>query len=74
MKSQAEEIVERNEGNINELILHINKEIHLNSIMNKNLTDGMLKTISQQRAIQLQLIKTELQISLVKYNKELIES
>ena len=70
-KTQAEEIVFRNKGDIKDLLHHIDQEIHINSIMSLSLEDGLLKNITQAKASQLQLIKTELQIALDKYQKKI---
>lgn len=70
MKIQTSEIIKRNKGDVNDLLLHLNNEIHLNSILAKGLNNGILKEISMEKALQLQLIKSEFQIGLVKYNKE----
>jgi len=66
---QAEEIVSRNKGDIDDLVCHINKELHITAIMHKRLDDGIYKSFLQVKAEQLQLIKTELQIVLDNYNR-----
>ena len=70
MKDQVNEIINRNKGDVQDLILHLDQEIHLNSILAKSLKRGILKTISQEKGMQFQLLKTELQIGLIKYNNE----
>jgi len=73
--NQAEEIVSRNEGDINDLINHINQEIRVSTIINKKLDDGLYKNFIQEKTKQLLTIKSELQQALIKYQiaKELIK-
>jgi len=67
--NQAEEIVSRNEGDINDLINHINQEIRVSTIINKKLDDGLYKNFIQEKTKQLLTIKSELQQALIKYQK-----
>ena len=70
MKSEAEEIVRRNFGDINDIIGHIDQSIHINTILNKLPSSSILKSINNERAVQLISLKLELQIALAKYKKE----
>ncbi|KKL47136.1 hypothetical protein LCGC14_2338570 [marine sediment metagenome] len=70
---QAREIVKRQNGEINSLISHIEHEIHINAIIQKKLSDCLLKVISQARSSQLLEIKIELQQALLEYNNNLKE-
>ena len=65
--NQADEIVSRNKGNIDDLICHINKEIHISAIIHKRIDDSVYKSFLQVKLEQLQIIKTELQVALVIY-------
>ena len=70
-KSQEEEIVFRNEGDIDDLLNHIQQEIHLNSIIQLKLPDSVQKSILKVKLTQLYEIKLGLQQALDKWNKEL---
>ena len=65
--NQAEEIVNRNKGNIKDLLKHIEQDIHITAIMQQRLDDGIHKSFLQAKLIQLQQIKSELQQALSRY-------
>ncbi|KKK48237.1 hypothetical protein LCGC14_3147190, partial [marine sediment metagenome] len=69
--NQEKEIVERNQGNIKRLMNHIEQELHLSAIIQLKLSDGLNKSLMQQRLIQLQTIKTNLQVELINYNESI---
>ncbi len=68
--NQAEEIVLRNKGNIDDLICHINQEIHISAIMFEKLNDGIYNSFLQVKLEQLQIIKSELQVALDNYRSK----
>jgi len=68
--NQVDEIVSRNKGNIDDLVCHINKEIHISSIIHKRLNEGIYKSFLQVKIEQLQSIKIELQIALNNYKRD----
>ena len=72
MKStnQADEIVLRNKGNIDDLVCHINKEIHISAIIHKRIGDGIYKCFLQVKLEQLHQLKVDLQQSLIKYKEK----
>jgi len=53
---------------VDDLLHHIEQDLHLQSIMQHNLPNGLNKTIAQERTIQLLKIKSNLQIALLEYN------
>ncbi|KKK59352.1 hypothetical protein LCGC14_3035270 [marine sediment metagenome] len=67
--NEEKEIVERNKGNIKELMNHLENELHLSAIIQNKLSDGLQKSLMQQRSIHLQIIKTNFQIELIKYEE-----
>ncbi|KKL26861.1 hypothetical protein LCGC14_2391060 [marine sediment metagenome] len=70
---QAREIVKRQKGEINSLVSHIDHDIHIEAIIQKKLSNCLLKDISQERSSQLLEIKIELQQALLEYNISLKE-
>lgn len=71
--NQAEEIVFRNDGDIDDLFNHIEQEIHLTAIIQFKLEEGLYKSFLQAKLIQLQIIKTEFQQAKIKYQQNYIE-
>ncbi len=69
--NQADEIILRNKGNIDDLICHINMDLHITAIMHKKLDDGVYKCFLQVKLEQLQIIKLDLQQSLIKYREKI---
>ena len=65
------EIVLRNKGDIDDLINHIDQEIHLNTIMLIKSKEGRFKTLLIAKTLQIQEIKKNLQEELTEYNKNL---
>ncbi len=65
--NQAEEIVSRNKGNVDDLVNHLNQEIHVSAIMLQRMGEGSNKSYLEAKLIQLQQIKVELQQALIKY-------
>ena len=70
MRKEAEEIVERNSGEINDLINHIEQELHVNSILSFKMDNSIFKRFLQEKVLKLQLLKTELQQALEEYNQK----
>ena len=68
---QAEEIVQRNKGNIDDLLNHINQEIHISAIIHLRLPSSLYKIFLNSKIVQLQEIKIELLQAQIEYQNNL---
>ncbi len=71
--TDIEDLIIRNNGDVKDFLHHIDQDLLLQSMLAYKLKDGFAKDFTHERMLQLQALKSEIQLGLTLYNNNLKE-
>ncbi len=71
--TDIEDLIIRNNGDVKDFLHHIDQDLLLQSMLAYKLKEGIAKDFTHERMLQLQALKSEIQLGLTLYNNNLKE-